>query len=99
MAGTGSRFGSDVVKPLVDVSGVPMFVYSERCIGIDFTDRIFIVRREHDLCDVIESYYPGSTVIETDYTTEGTAASILLAREHYEDGSDIFVSNCDQAVS
>lgn len=99
MAGTGSRFGSDVVKPLVDVDGVPMFVYSERCIGIDFTDRVFIVRREHDLSDAIESYYPGSTVIEIDYTTEGTAASILLAREHYEDGSGIFVSNCDQAVT
>ena len=99
MAGVGSRFGPGVTKPLVDVSGVPMFVYSERCIGIDFSERIFITRVEHDLRDVIQSYYPGSTVIEIDYVTQGTAESILLAREHYEDGSDIFVSNCDQAVS
>lgn len=99
MAGSGSRFGGVVPKPLIDVAGVPMFVYSERCIGVDFSERIFIVRLEHQLRDVIESYYPGSHVIEIDYTTQGTAASILLAREHYEDGSDIFVSNCDQAVS
>jgi len=33
MAGLGSRF-KEQVKPLIDVNGVPMFVHSERCIGI-----------------------------------------------------------------
>ena len=97
MAGLGSRF-KEQVKPLIDVGGVPMFVHSERCIGIDFEERIFITRVEHNLKEVIHSYYPDAHVIEIDYTTEGTACTLLLAREHYEDGSSIFISNCDQHV-
>ena len=97
MAGEGSRF-NEQIKPLVDVGGVPMFVHAERCIGIDFTQRIFIVRTEHNLAPVIEQYYPGATVIEIDATTEGTACTILLAREHWQEGDAIFISNCDQHV-
>jgi dTDP-glucose pyrophosphorylase len=43
-------------------------------------------------------WYPDAHVIELDYLTEGTACSIMTAREHFEDGSDIFVSNCDQHI-
>ena len=44
MAGNGSRF-KEKIKPLIDVDGVPMFVHSERCIGIDFEERIFIIKK------------------------------------------------------
>lgn len=97
MAGLGSRFGDDV-KPKIDVGGVPMFVHSERCIGIDFEERIFITRIEHNLRDTVLEYYPDAHVIEIDYTTEGTACTLMLAKEHWQDGSSIFVSNCDQHV-
>ena len=97
MAGLGSRFG-DKVKPLIDVNGIPMFVHAERCLGIRFSDYIFITRVEHNMKDVIYEYYPNAHVIEIDYTTEGTAYSILLAKEHYEDGSSFLVCNCDQHI-
>ena len=97
MAGNGSRF-KEKIKPLIDVDGVPMFVHSERCIGIDFEERIFITRAEHNLKEVIHYYYPDAHVIEIDYTTEGTACTLLLAKEHWKDGSSIFVSNCDQHI-
>lgn len=98
MAGLGSRFGDGVSKPLIDVNGVPMFVHSERCIGIDFEEKIFITRKEHDLKNKVLEYYPDAHVIEIDYTTEGTACTLMLAKEHWQDGSSIFVSNCDQHV-
>ena len=102
MAGNGSRFadaGYTVPKPLIPVNGVPMFVHSERCIGLDFAKRIFITRTEHNLRDAILEYYPDAIVIEIDHTTQGTACTLLLAREYYEDdGYGIFVANCDQHV-
>ena len=97
MAGLGSRFGGDTPKPRIPVDGVPMFVAAERSIGLDFAERIFIVRQEHQLTRVIEQYYPGARVIEIDYLTEGTASTLLLA-EPYIGGREIFVANCDQII-
>lgn len=101
MAGNGSRFadaGYTLPKPLIPVNGVPMFVHAERCIGLEFSKRIFITRKEHNIKQAILEYYPEAVVIEIDYVTEGTACTLLLAKEHYEDGSSIFVANCDQHV-
>lgn len=97
MAGLGSRF-TEEVKPLIPVGDVPMFVHSERCIDLEFDERIFIVRKEHDIRSRVLEWYPDATVIELDYLTEGTACTLLTAREHYEDGSSIFVANCDQHI-
>ena len=97
MAGLGSRF-PDQVKPLIPVNNVPMFVHSERCIDLEFDERIFIVHKQHDIKSRVLEWYPDAHVIELDYLTEGTACSIMTAREHFEDGSDIFVSNCDQHI-
>jgi len=93
----GSRF-DEKIKPLIDVGGVPMFVHSERCLGIEFDEYIFITRVEHNLKEVVHAYYPNAHVIEIDYTTEGTACSVKLAQEHFEDGSSILISNCDQHI-
>jgi len=101
MAGEGSRFrdvGYDKVKPMIDVCGIPMFVLVERCIGLDFDERIFIVRKEHNIKQDVLEWYPDAHVIELDELTEGTACTIMKAREHFEDGSSIFISNCDQWV-
>ena len=60
MAGEGSRFkekGYDVPKPLVPVKGIPMFQYTEQQIGIDFDERIFIVRKDHNITEAIKSLY------------------------------------------
>jgi len=101
MAGNGSRFsdqGYYTPKPFIPVNGIPMFSHAEKCIGIDFDEKIFIVRKEHDLKSQIMEWYPDSHVIELDQLTDGTACTIMAARDHFEDGSSIFVSNCDQHI-
>lgn len=102
MAGKGSRFaenGYEDPKPMIDVNGIPMFVHAERCIGLDFEQRIFLTRNEHGLHDEIKKWYPESTVIVLDEETEGTACTIMIAKEYFDDGSSIFISNCDQHIN
>lgn len=101
MAGNGSRFanvGITTPKPLIDIDGVPMFVFAERQLDLDFDERIFIVRKEHNIRDTVLEYYPDAHIIEVDSVTEGAACTLLLAREHMTADSAIFVSNCDQSV-
>jgi dTDP-glucose pyrophosphorylase len=101
MAGNGSRFseaGYTEPKPLIQVNGTPMFAHAESCIDLDYDERIFIVRKEHDIKSRVLELYPDATVIELDYLTEGTACTLMTAREHFEDGSSIFVANCDQHI-
>lgn len=101
MAGQGSRFsvaGYSLPKPLIPVNGIPMFVHSERCIGLDFTKRIFIVRAEQNLKSSILEYYPTAVVVELTEDTDGTACTLLAAKEHYENDGAIFIANCDQHV-
>ena len=67
MAGMGSRFaeeGYTVHKPLIDVNGIPMFVHAERTIGLDFDERIFIVRKEQNLSEEILKWYPDALIKE-----------------------------------
>lgn len=100
MAGSGERFKnySTLPKPLIQVDGMPMFQFAEKNIGIEFDERIFIVRKEDDIADFVRSVYPEAKVIELDAKTEGTACTLLTAREHFDDGSSIFIANCDQYV-
>lgn len=97
MAGKGTRFNETLPKPLIDVNGLPMFVQSERCIGLDFEERIFITRKEHNMQPEIQKYYPGAKVIEIDVDTQGTACTLQIAEEYMHNGS-LFVANCDQIV-
>ena len=39
-----------------------------------------------------------AVIIEIDELTEGTACTLQYAREYWQDGSSIFIANCDQAV-
>ena len=102
MAGDGNRFkekGYDIPKPLVPVKGIPMFQYAEQQIGIDFDERIFIVRKDHNITDKIKDLYSNATVIELDQLTEGTACTLYKAKELFAEGDSGFVSNCDQSVA
>ena len=99
MAGDGSRFakvGVNTPKPMIEVEGKPMFQYAVEQIGIEFDEHIFIVRKEHNIADKVREIYPDAHIIELDHKTEGAACTVLLAREHFKDGSSMFVSNCDQ---
>lgn len=99
MAGMGSRFedaGYTTSKPMIDVNGIPMFVHAERTIGLDFDERIFIVRKEQQLKESILEWYPDAIVHELDRLTEGTACTILSVQDWLSTDDSIFVSNCDQ---
>tara|TARA_E500000081_G_scaffold30373_2_gene34058 strand:- start:6437 stop:7768 length:1332 start_codon:yes stop_codon:yes gene_type:complete len=100
MAGSGERFKnySTLPKPLIPVDGIPMFQFAEQNIGIDFDERIFIVRKDDNISEYIKGIYPEAKLIELDNKTEGTACTLLTAREHFDDGSSIFIANCDQYV-
>jgi len=103
MAGTGTRFveaGYTEPKPLIKIKGVPMFQYAETQIGINFDERIFIVRKDHNIADTIKSLYPTATttVIELDEDTEGTACTLLKAKSLFTEDDSVFVANCDQSV-
>lgn len=101
MAGEGSRFqkvGYKDPKPFIDVNGKPMFQHVVENIGLDFDEKVFIVQKKHAIKDRVLAIYPDAKVIEVDGVTEGAACTILLAREYYEDGSAIFIANCDQHV-
>ena len=101
MAGEGNRFkekGYDLPKPLVPVKGIPMFQYTEQQIGIDFDERIFIVRKDHNIASTIRQFIKGATIIELDAPTEGTACTLYKAKHLFEEGDGVFVANCDQSV-
>ena len=101
MCGEGSRFvnaGYDKPKPLIDAGGLPLFVRSVECIRVEFDEKIFLTRQQHGLKSDILRWYPDATVIEIDHLPQGTALTLLYAREHWQDGSSIFIANSDQMV-
>jgi dTDP-glucose pyrophosphorylase len=101
MAGEGSRFkqaGYRAFKPLIPIDGKPMFQYVVENINIDFSEKIFIVQKKHCIANTIKDIYPESIVIELNGPTQGAAETILKAKTYFEDGSSIFISNCDQHV-
>ena len=101
MAGNGSRFvtaGYDKPKPLIDVNGKPMFVAAVENIGLEYDNKIFIVRKEHNISKDVLEYYPDAHIVEIDYVTEGAACSVLLADPYLKDNDSVFISNCDQII-
>jgi len=104
MAGEGSRFanaGYTFPKPLIDVNGMPMIQRVIENLNID-ANYIFIVRKEHveqyNIDSMLKIIVPDCTIIQTDGTTEGAADTTLLAKEHINTDSPLFIANCDQYV-
>ena len=101
MAGQGKRFqqaGYSECKPLIPINGKPMFQHVVENINLDFSEKIFIVQKQHKIATSVKNIYPRSTVIELGNPTEGATETILKAKAYFEDGSSIFIANCDQHV-
>jgi NDP-sugar pyrophosphorylase family protein len=101
MAGNGSRFtaeGYTAPKPLIDVKGKPMFVRAIDDIKLTFDDMIFIVRKEHNIKDIVLTHYPSAKIVELDGLTEGAACSVLTADQYIDPNDSVFISNCDQII-
>jgi len=103
MAGVGSRFadaGYVLPKPLVPVSGKPMILQVIRALP-SATQWIFIVRREHieryHIDQLIKTAVPHAVIVPIDETTEGQAASCMLAMPFVDPREDVLIAACDNS--
>ena len=105
MAGLGSRFakeGYEKPKPLIDVNGKPMIVRVLENLYYPNARYFLIARKEHleiekDLVQKIEQEY-NATFIGLDKLTEGTACTVLYAREYINNDIPLMIANSDQIV-
>jgi HAD superfamily hydrolase (TIGR01509 family) len=101
-AGLGSRFanaGYTFPKPLIDVNGKPMIqvVVENLAVSGRF---IFIVQETHyekyNLKYLLNAIAPGCVIVKTNGLTEGSACSVMLAKEHINNDDPLIIANSDQ---
>ncbi len=105
MAGAGSRFvkaGYTTPKPFIDVAGLPMIVRVMENLRYPQAKYILIARKEQLAAEVqtvasIEKAY-GVKFIAIDKQTEGTACTILYAKELIDNEEPLLIANSDQFV-
>lgn len=105
MAGAGSRFGIEGYskpKPFIDVAGKPMIVRVMENLAFPNVNYILIGQRKHlkeqaKLVKEINKKF-GSTIIEIDGLTEGTACTVLFARKLINNKTPLLIANSDQIV-
>ncbi|MEY4986533.1 MAG: hypothetical protein RL567_312 [Bacteroidota bacterium] len=106
MAGLGSRFveeGYSLPKPFIDVDGLPMIVRVLDNLNYPDAQYILIARSEHleqypAIVASIESRFPNIRFVPVDRLTEGTACTILFARQHINNENPLLIANSDQLV-
>lgn len=105
MAGAGSRFfqaGYEKPKPFIDVDGKPMIVRVLDNLVYPGARYILIARSEHlnrekELVAWIQKNY-NVTFVAVDSLTEGTACTVLFARNLIRSSVPVVVANSDQIV-
>jgi UDP-N-acetylglucosamine diphosphorylase / glucose-1-phosphate thymidylyltransferase / UDP-N-acetylgalactosamine diphosphorylase / glucosamine-1-phosphate N-acetyltransferase / galactosamine-1-phosphate N-acetyltransferase len=105
MAGAGSRFskaGYEKPKPFIDVAGKPMIVRVLENLAYEGARYILIGRKEHleKEKELIESIKKKFNVefIAIEKLTEGTACTVLYAREFINNDQPLLIANSDQIV-
>jgi NDP-sugar pyrophosphorylase family protein len=106
MAGLGSRFveeGYSLPKPFIDVDGLPMIVRVLENLNYPDAQYILIARSEHleqypAIVASIESRFSNIRFVPVDQLTEGTACTILFARQHINNENPLLIANSDQLV-
>lgn len=104
-AGAGSRFakeGYEKPKPFIDVLGKPMIVRVLENLNVDNAHYIIILQKTHleqekELCNKISKDYNVSFV-SVESLTEGTACSVLYARELINNNTPLMIANSDQII-
>jgi NDP-sugar pyrophosphorylase family protein len=103
-AGEGSRFakaGWKKPKPFIDVLGRPMLSHVIDNVSPKGWQTTVLLRKQHqeDQADaVLDLKARGVNVIPLEKVTEGTAATVLLARRVFDDDRPMMVANSDQIV-
>jgi dTDP-glucose pyrophosphorylase len=105
MAGMGSRFaqaGYAKPKPFIDMWGEPMIARVLENLAYPGARYILIARKEHieaerEAVDRLRSKFPIQIRL-IDQVTEGSAATVLFAREDFAGDTPMLIANCDQLV-
>lgn len=105
MAGNGSRFsqaGYKKPKPFIDVAGKPMIARVLENINITNAEYILIALEDHLKQDPesvkwLEKNYP-IKFLSINKMTEGTACTLLHARQWIDHERPLIIANCDQIV-
>ena len=104
MAGEGARFaqaGYTLPKPFIDVAGKPMIERVLDNVRPPSARVTLIARGEHiaaepALARRLEAR--GCQITTLDKTTEGTACTLLHARDQLPEDTPLMIANCDQIV-
>lgn len=105
MAGEGSRFrkaGFEKPKPFIDVAGKPMIKWVIENLQVPGAYFTLIARQEHleaekDLVRQLEQEFP-LRFISVNQLTEGTACTVLFARQYINNDTPLLIANSDQWV-
>lgn len=104
-AGLGSRFakaGFKKPKPFIDVHGKPMIQHVIDNIKIPNSEITIIFQKEHvekEPFFVKELERSGINIVTVDGITEGTACTVLQAREYIDNDNPLLIANSDQYVN
>ena len=105
MAGEGSRFvraGYIKPKPFIDVAGRTMIETVMANLALEDARYVLLARKEHIAAepDTIRRLRELGNVeiVSIDGPTEGTACTVLQAREMIDDETPLLIANCDQLV-
>lgn len=105
MAGAGSRFsnaGYSLPKPFIDVNGEPMIVRVLENLTCQAANFILVAQRRHaelfpNLVARLKSEFTVSFIL-VDELTEGTACTVLQAKELINNQAPLIIANSDQIV-
>lgn len=105
MAGEGSRFsraGYTKPKPFIDVGGRTMIETVMENLSLEDARYILLARREHIVAEPATIHrlreLGNVEIVSIDGPTEGTACTVLQARELIDDDTPLLIANCDQVV-
>jgi NDP-sugar pyrophosphorylase family protein len=88
-------------KPLIDVNGKPMIQQVVENINIKGRF-IFIVQKQHyekyNLKYLLNAISPGCVIVQTDGLTEGSACTLMLAKDHINNDDPLILANSDQLI-
>lgn len=104
MVGRGERFareGFREPKPMIPVCGKPIVQHSLESFTVD-AQYIFIVRQEHltlGLGDLLQRLRPGAQILPIAHDTEGSACTVLLAKEWINSDRPLLIADCDSVLT
>ncbi|MFV0244056.1 MAG: glycosyltransferase family 2 protein [Qingshengfaniella sp.] len=103
-AGAGSRFAKahwKKPKPFIDVGGKPMLSHVIDNVCPPGAKASLLLRRDHIAAErgMTQGFEKaGVTIVPVDKLTEGTACTVLLARDIFDNDQPMMVANSDQLV-